>query len=201
MGMKIFRASREESCSPMTSDDIISAPIASFTHGVTIAAPVEHVWPWLVQMGSGRGGWYSYDCIDNDGNPSATTILQEFQFIAPGDVFPALPRAKDAFIVTTVEPPRNLVLTVPGKDGSILVTWEFLLQPVGSDTRLLVRGRVSQGWPPLPPGIRPIERIYRLLARLPRPLMIAIGGFGHTVMEVRMLRGIKRRAEARNFSI
>ncbi len=196
--MRIFRASPEERGSPMPSNDIIPAPIASFTHGVSINAPLERVWPWLAQMGSGRGGWYSYDLIDNDGNASATTILPEFQHVASGDVFPALPRAKDAFIVATVEPPRNLILTVPGKDGSILVTWEFLLQPVGSCTRLLVRGRVAQGWPLLPQGTRPIERVYRLLARLPRPLMLAISGFGHIVMEVRMLKGIKRRAEAWN---
>jgi hypothetical protein len=59
----------------------------------------ESVWPWLVQMGSGRAGWYSYDWIDNDGHPSATEIIPEFQRIAPGDVLPSLPGATDSFIV------------------------------------------------------------------------------------------------------
>jgi hypothetical protein len=68
-------------------------------HAVTIAASPESVWPWLVQMGSGRAGWYSYDWIDNDGHPSATEIIPEFQRIAPGDVLPSLPGATDSFIV------------------------------------------------------------------------------------------------------
>ena len=42
---------------------------ASTTRAITIAAPAEQVWPWLVQLGYGRGGWYSYDWIDNDGQP------------------------------------------------------------------------------------------------------------------------------------
>ena len=58
----------------MPGDDLIP-DAASTTRAITIAAPAEQVWPWLVQLGYGRGGWYSYDWIDNDGQPSADRIL------------------------------------------------------------------------------------------------------------------------------
>lgn len=156
--------------------------------------PLHLVWPWLAQLGSGRAGWYSYDWIDNDGIPSSKTILPECQCVAVGDVFPALPGAEDAFIVAAVEPDRELVLTVPGPDGSILASWDFLLEGLApARTRLIVRGRV---WPGVPKGSRFIKHIYRLWAAAPKPLMLALGGLGHGIMEGRMLRGIKRRAEA-----
>ena len=58
-----------------------------------IAAPPERVWPWRVQMGAGRAGWYSYDRIDNGGRPSADRIVPELQRLAVGDVMPAVPGA------------------------------------------------------------------------------------------------------------
>ena len=114
-----------------------------------------------------------------------------------GDILPALPGARDAFVVARVSAPHNLVLTVPVRAGGPLVSWEFLLEPKGNRcTRLLVRGRVAPEWPPLPMGTRLIERIYRLLGRLPRPLMLILAGFGHGLMERCMLCRIKRRVEA-----
>jgi hypothetical protein len=59
-------------------------------HAVTIAAPPEAVWPWLVQMGSGQTGWYSDDWVDNDGRLSATNIVPELQHLAVGDIMPSL---------------------------------------------------------------------------------------------------------------
>jgi hypothetical protein len=84
------------------------------------------------------------------------------------------------------------------------VSWEFLLEPLDhSCTCLIVRGRISQHWPGGSPARtaasqRPIliERIYTVLGRTPRPLMLVVAGFGHYLMEARMLRGIKRRAES-----
>jgi hypothetical protein len=58
---------------------------ASTTRPITVAAPPEQVWPWLVQLGHGRAGWYSYDWIDNDGQPSADRILPELQQLQVGD--------------------------------------------------------------------------------------------------------------------
>jgi len=117
---------------------------------------------------------------------------------------PALPGAQEAFIVAEVEVPHHLVLTVPDASGDIQVSWEFLLQLVDQcSTRLIVRARISRRWPaPIQEestSMRDfimIERIYALLHYIPKPIMLAIAGIGHYVMEARMLRGIKRRAES-----
>ena len=153
-------------------------------------------------MGAGRAGWYGYGRIDNGGRPSAETILPELQHVAPGDVFPGVPGATDAFVVAVVEAPRDLVLTVP-VGGVDIVSWEFNLDPLdGERTRLIVRARVAPEWPTLARraagGGKPlvVERVYALLAHLPRPLLRAAFGFGHRVMQNQQLRGIKRRAEA-----
>jgi hypothetical protein len=170
-------------------------------HAVTIAAPPESVWPWLVQMGSGRGGWYSYDWIDNGGHPSATEIVPGLQHVAPGDVFPSLPGNRRSFLVADVAPEHDLTLTAPTPSGECLMSWEFFLEQRAQNwSRLLVRGRISSKWPG--GGVenpaaspRPIERVYALLARMPGWLMIPIAKSGHRVMQAQQLRGIKRRAE------
>jgi hypothetical protein len=116
-------------------------------------------------------------------------------------VLPSLPGVKDSFIVAAVQPERDLILTVPAADGSLVVSWEFFLEPLTQRrTRLLVRGRVSSQWPPVGAGKsaaspRPIERVYALLAKVPRWLMGPVALFGHSIMQARQLRGIKRRAE------
>jgi uncharacterized protein YndB with AHSA1/START domain len=193
-------ASREEKLGAMPADYLVPAPMGVVTHAVTINTSPERVWPWLAQMGAGRAGWYSYDWIDNGGHPSAKAILPEHQHIAPGDVMPATPGMTDAFRVTIVRPPHNLVLTVPEPGGGHQVSWEFLLESLdGGHTRLIVRGQISHDWPG---SVQErsrlifIERIYRILAHTPRPLMLAAASFGHYIMQARMLRGIKRRAEA-----
>jgi hypothetical protein len=155
-------------------------------------------------LGADRGGWYSYDFIDNGGRPSATEILPEYQNVVVGQVIPALPGATDAFVVAGVATGRSLLLTVPGPNGAAIVSWVFVLEHVDQfDTRLVVRARVAAGWRSLARDAREgdrilfIHRIYRCLARLPAPLMVWMGGVGHGIMEKRMLRGIKRRAEGR----
>ncbi|NIN69247.1 MAG: hypothetical protein GTO63_32110 [Anaerolineae bacterium] len=82
------------------------------------------------------------------------------------------------------------------------MSWSFLLEPESeSGTRLIVRAKASNEWRDLalqagsPGQLLFIHRVYRLLARLPQFLMVVLGGIGHTVMERRMLEGIKRRAE------
>ena len=188
----------------MPADSLVPEPMGVVTHAVMIDASLESVWPWLAQMGAGRAGWYSYDWIDNGGHPSANAILLEHQNIAPGDIMPATPGMMDAFRVATVVPPRDLVLTVPEASGGNQVSWEFLLEPLDRGrSRLVVRGRISRRWPSStrdrsrPSGrLIFIERIYAILAHTPRPLMLAAAAFGHYIMQARMLRGIKRRAEA-----
>jgi len=154
-------------------------------------------------MGAGRGGWYSWDFVDNGGNPSASTILPDYQSISPGDVLPSVPGAADAFVVAAVEPPRTLVLTSAVGPTPPAVSWSFALQPLAADrTRLLVRVRAGAAWRDLarhagvPGALTPIDYVYRALARLPLPLLRTAAGFGHSVMEKRMLRGIRRRVQS-----
>ena len=117
---------------------------------------------------------------------------------------PAVAGATDAFVVAAVDPPRELVLTVPDGHGGNAVAWEHLLEPLDSGrTRLIVRGRASSHWLDLARAKPParhrrifIERAYAVLARLPRPLLIAFAAFGHRIMEARHLRGIRRRSTA-----
>lgn len=206
MIISTFRASDEEHRLVMSADSIVLDPIYAETRAITINAPVERIWPWLAQMGSGRAGWYAYDWIDNGGHPSASSIVPDYQHISPGDIMPALPGMKDVFLVTVVDPPCRLILTVPDATFGSRVSWEFLLKPLDQEhTRLIVRGRISPNWLSVSPKGSSetgrdqifIERIYSLLAHLPRPIMVAAGSFGHGLMQVRQLRGIRSRAEAR----
>ena len=100
------RATRAERREPLPGDALIADPLLSATHAIDVAAPPERVWPWLAQMGAGRGGWYSWDRIDNGGAPGAVRIVPELQRIGPGDVLPAEPGLQDAFVVARAEPPR-----------------------------------------------------------------------------------------------
>jgi hypothetical protein len=189
---------------PLRVDAMMPNPLFTSTHAITIDAPPEQVWPWIAQMGAGRAGWYSWDAIDNSGMPSASRVAPDLQMVVPGDIMPAVAGATDAFIVSAVEPPRDLVLTVPDGHGGHAVAWEHALFPLeGGRTRLIVRGRASSHWLDLarakpPSGHRRIfiERAYAALATLPRPLLIGFAAFGHRIMEARHLRGIQRRSTA-----
>jgi hypothetical protein len=189
---------------PLPADGMVQDPLFTSTHAITIDAPPAHVWPWIAQMGAGRGGWYSWDAIDNGGTPSATCVVPELQEVGPGDVMPAAPGATDAFVVARMDPPQDLVLTAPDGQGGCAVAWEHLLEPLeGGRTRLIARARASSRWVDLarakpPDGHRRsfIEWVYAALARLPRPLLIAFAAAGHRVMEARHLRGIQRRSAA-----
>lgn len=189
----------------MLGDRLVPDPMGTSTRGITIKAPVEQVWPWIAQIGSGRAGWYSHDWIDNGGTASARSIMPEHQQLAPGDIVPAIPGATDAFIVALVVPPKDLVLIVPDSVGGSQVSYEFLLEPLDEDhTRLIMRGRISNRWPAAtkasPASSQPpifIERVYGIIARIPKPLKLGVAYIGHHFMESRMLHNIKRRAEAK----
>ena len=201
MPITTCRATREERRRPMPCDVLVPDAIISFTHAIDLAVPPERAWPWLVQMGAERGGWYSWDRIDNGGRPSADRIRPELQHIAIGDVLPAIPGARDVFVVARAEPPRDLVLHWPADDGGSRVSWEFHLAASGKGSRLVVRSRAS----PLvlqvahQPGAAtsPVERFENAMWRLPLPLIRPIAAFGHRIMQARQLRGLKRRVERR----
>lgn len=195
-------ATQAEVTRAMPGDTLVPSPMFTVTHAITIAAPAAKVWPWLAQMGSHRAGWYSYDRIDNGGWQSSHEVLPEFQDLEIGSVQPALPGAKDVFVVSRVDAPHDLVVTVPGTAAPIM-TWEHLVEPIdGSHSRLIVRSRVGRAWKRMAREAQTsgaklalIERVYRILGRIPDTWMIAIGSLGHRWMEARHMRGIKWRAE------
>jgi hypothetical protein len=153
-------------------------------HGVTIAAPAHAIWPWLVQLGQDRGGFYSYDWLERfAGDPirNADRIHPEWQTLHVGDLVRAAPAnylggifgSELGWRVTAIDPPRSLVLEGWGA---------FILRPVNdSTTRLLVRTR--GGGTPTYAGVA--------LA----PIGLLVFEPAHFIMERGMLLGIKRRAE------
>lgn len=180
-------ATKGEEVRPLPGDWVVPQPVLEVTHAITIDSPPEKVWPWLAQMGSRRGGWYSWDKIDNNGWPSAEYVHTELQRVEVGDVLPALPGAPNTFVVSAVAPPKDLLLAVPG-EGAPILTWEHYLERLSDGgSRLIVRGRMA----------REYKRFYGALDRLPDALALMLARFGHRIMEARHLRGIKRRAEAR----
>ena len=154
----------------MPGDDLLP-DAASTTRAITIAAPAEQVWPWLVQLGYGRAGWYSYDWIDNDGQPSADRILTELQQLRVDDQILMLPEMGPR--VREVEPNRYFVA------GDLQSgTWCLALYPTPRGCRLISRWRVD--WP-----LTPATAFW-----------ILVSDPGAFIMERKMLKGIRSRAEA-----
>jgi hypothetical protein len=169
-------ATTEEATRELPGDELLTEPALISTRAVSITAAPETVWPWLVQMGSGRGGAYSYDWIENLRGldmHSADDILPEFQHLAVGDVLPVGP-AVPGMRVERCDPERTLVLR--SIDGAWV--WSLHLSSLWLGTRLLSRNRVA------PAGGR-LRRTASRFAIEPASL----------VMERRMLLGIKERAE------
>ena len=171
----------------VAGDDLLPAARAQVTHDVEIQAPPARVWPWLVQMGRRRGGWYSWDLLDNGGTDSADHIVGDLQNLAVGDVLPIKATGPEGFSVLVLDPRRALVLgdpsLLPGRTmphgRAPRATWAFELEPIGDGaTRLFVRVRAEY---------EPSRAITLL-----RPLIAAL----HDFMERKQLRTLKRRAEA-----
>jgi hypothetical protein len=130
----------DEALRSLPGDELVAHPKLQWNHAVTIHARPAEVWPWLVQMGCRRAGWYSYDGLDNGGVPSAERIVPELQHVEVGDIFPMTPKVKDTFVVRVVEPERALVIG----DAAGGMSWAFALEPVGENgTRLITRVRAT----------------------------------------------------------
>jgi hypothetical protein len=164
---------------------VIPNPRGVLTNAVTVHAAPAQVWPWLAQMGAGRAGWYSYDRLDNGGQPSASRIVPELQHLEVGMVFPAGPGITDGFTLVAFEPERFLVLDWKTPDGLRLVSWAFVLEPQPDrSTRLIVRARGGQQY-----------RFFGLPSSLSKhivPLVHAV----HFVMQRKQLLVIASRAAA-----
>ncbi|MBL8204551.1 MAG: hypothetical protein JNM09_10005 [Blastocatellia bacterium] len=168
-------ATAEEVAQAMPGDEIVEAPVLTATRAITINAKPGDVWPWLMQMGYGRAGFYSYDLVDNSRRLSAERIIPELQFLKVGDAIPTSPN--QGLIVEKIEPERLLVMTIRGEKTTLSVT-AMLNEVEEGKTRLIVRLRLNYSW-----GVR-------------RSLYFQIFEPGDFVMMRKMMLGIKRRAEA-----
>jgi hypothetical protein len=172
-----WEATAREAAWVYHGDELLSNPVIEWTHGVTIEASPEQVWPWLAQIGERRGGFYSYTFIENmiAGEQlyvNADRIIPELQSPQPGDVL-----IGGMLKVREVNPQQWLLAESSTELGW---TWLWQLQASGMDqTRLLVRMRIE----PSPGEENPIMT-----------WLLDAGGF---VMERRMLWGLKARAEGR----
>ncbi len=193
-----------EAALPIPGDDLIAEPSTTETRGITIDAPVHDVWPWLVQMGFNRGGWYSYDILDSKGT-SADVILPEFQQLDAGEIMHIDPVG--GFEVKVVEPHHALVLYTDtalarrlaekaADEGSatgakardalgrasypdFAASWAFVLQPAADGTtRLIERFRART------PGNGPANAV-----------LGEIMGTGIVLMTRKQMIGIKERVE------
>jgi hypothetical protein len=131
-------ATADEITRGMPGDEIVHNPTFSATRAVTVNAPAERVWPWIVQIGYGKAGFYSWDAIDNEGIPSADRIMPEHQRLRVGDEVP-LSKDSNASVAELV-PGRHLLLVFPPETPA---TWAWGLYPIDSTrTRLVTRLRV-----------------------------------------------------------
>jgi hypothetical protein len=162
----------EEIARPMPGDEVLEQPTFSATRAVSIEAPPEEIWPWIVQIGYRRAGFYSYDFLDNDGIPSAERILPEFQTLQVGDT---IALSKSAHVrVTAVDAPSSLVLVFEVAGTWSSATWVWGLYPEDAfRTRLITRLRANA-------------------TGLPSRIFLDLG---EIVMMRKCLLGIKRRAE------
>ena len=134
-------ATGEEVLRIMPGDEIIEHPTFDATSAVTVAARAEDVWPWIVQIGFGRAGWYSYDLLDNLGRGSAEAIIPKLQHIRVGDVVPIGPGGQGQFI-TGFEPNHWVVWSDRKR-----ATWTWGIYPSETGgTRLVTRVRIRYDW-------------------------------------------------------
>ncbi len=183
---RTWGTSTEEAARTLPGDEILPDAAGGETRAITIDAPPASVWPWLVQMGYGRGGWYSFDSMDT--GASSTEIRPEFQSLAEGDTVPANPTS--GLVVRRIDPEQALVLYIDADMASdqsgqkspmdFAATWAFILDELpGNQTRLIERIRFRFGETDKP------------WMRHTLPMM----GFGMFFVLRKQLEGIKQRAE------
>jgi len=187
-------ATCDEVVRPLPGDDLVANPLYVTTRAITVRAPAAAVWPWLVQLGQNRGGFYTYDVLENlmglDVH-SVDAICPEWQDLHAGEDYVTLdPDEHMKMTIAVLEPDRAFVILsgAPGEPpqapgsffkGEIELSWAFVLDPVDEHTtRLVIRCRGA--WADT------------LAARLAKPALLEPV---HFLMEERMLRGIRERAQ------
>jgi hypothetical protein len=175
-------ATSHETIEPLPGDELIPEAGLVATRAITIEAPPDRVWPWIAQLGQGRGGFYSYDRLENLLGcqiESAEHLNPQWQHVAPGDPFRLHPKL--ALRVAAVDPGHHLVVDgrpPAGEPGPPYeFTWAFVVRRHPHlATRLIVRERygATTAWSPL--VVEPLAA-------------------GSALMSRKMLRGIRERAE------
>ena len=138
-------ATDEELTRALPGDELVASPTFNATRAISIGAPPERVWPWLVQVGTKRAGWYSYDLLDNLGHRSARRIIPELQRLAPGDVVPMSPDGKQGVNVYSLDEPNSMVWGTPDDTSWV---WQLDGLPDGT-TRVITRIRSRIHWTPM----------------------------------------------------
>jgi hypothetical protein len=190
---RTYGSTAAERATDLPGDELVADAQFECQHAITIDAPAELIWPWLVQMGWHRGGWYTARWVDRllfpANRASADEIISEFQNLRVGDFIPdGAPETECGFVVEVLEPARHLVLRSNShlplswrtrRHARLGWTWVFVLVPLdgGRRTRFTFRwrARTSPSW----------VRTLCWVAIVPADL----------VMSRDMLRGIKRRGE------
>ena len=167
-------ATPDEVAARMPGDELVPHPTFDATRAITIAARPVEVWPWLVQAGTGRAGWYSYDLVDNLGRRSADRIMPELQNLAAGDTIPMTPSGRLGLRVDSLDAPRSMVW---GSAGETTWSWVLVEAPARS-TRLVTRFRS------------------RSVAGIPTAVFLLPLELGDSVMMRKMLLTLKGRAES-----
>jgi hypothetical protein len=168
-------ATEEEVRRTMPGDGLLRRDAATTTRAITIDASPEDVFPWLLQIGYGRGGWYSYDWIDNDGRPSVDRIDPSLQRLAVGDRIEMLTGVGP--IVHEIVPNDHIL------SGGETDSWCLAVESIpGGRTRLISRWR--QDWP----------------KSAGTYVWIALSDPGAFVMEQKMLRRLRGLAQRRGMA-
>lgn len=179
-------ATSEEVVSAMPGDDVVPSAQFNATRAITIDVPPPQVWPWIVQLGYRRGGFYTYDLLDNAGERSADQILEQYQDLAVGDLVPMFHETHGlavAYVVDSLNPTESMLWVHrprPGEPPDSTWSWRLVALPEGR-TRLVTRMKQDYRW------------------QTPRLALFNLWlmEFGDFAMERRMLLGLKARAESR----
>jgi hypothetical protein len=159
----------------MPGDALVDKASFNATRAVTINAPAENIYPWIVQMGVNRAGWYSYDLLDNLARPSAESILAQHQNLKVADLIPISPDGKEGLWVRAFSTNKWMLWWDKLGDHS----WAWQIYSTGENqSRLVTRVRVKYRW---------------FSAAIAFNLLIE---FFDILMMRKCMLGIRRRAEA-----
>lgn len=176
-------ATGAEAAAALPGDEVVSEATLETTRAIDIHAPAEKVWPWILQLGQGRGGLYSYDFLENLVGCNIHTldhIVPELQNLKVGDIIRMGPQdGLPYYKVLRIDPGKAMVMqSVAPKTGVMGETWGFYLaEQGGGATRLVIRHR----------GILSVDSTERTVNAIFEPISF--------VMERKMLFGIRDHAE------